>query len=187
MAMPSDVFPSGIAISEDGRRAYISSFIDVNPALLVIDIKTRTILARIPLPYAYPQSVFLTPDDTDLFITFPLSNAVAELDTTTLTISSTLAIPSPYGIAFLPSGTRAYLSSGTTPGKISILDMATNQVVGSYAAGNGPTALEVSRDGRFLAGLTFATNSLFYIDLLTGSIANGSAGSNFATSLLFLQ
>ncbi len=159
----------------------------MNPALLVIDIKTRTILTRLPLPYAFPQSVFLTPDDTDLFITFPLANAVVEVDTTTLTISATLAIFSPYGIAFLPSGTLAYLSSGTTPGKISILDMATNQIVGSYAAGGGPTALEVSPDGRFLAGLTFATNTLFYIDLLTGTITNSEAGAPFANSLVFLQ
>src|SRR5215475_5385921 len=51
-----DVHPSGIAISPDGSRAYVTNFFLINPSVLVIDIASRSILNTIPLGVQYPQS-----------------------------------------------------------------------------------------------------------------------------------
>src|SRR5262249_53485745 len=120
---PFNVNPSGIAIAPDGLHAYITSFNPDNPVVQQIDLTTREVTATIAVT-AYPQAAFLTPDGSQLYVTFPFSNAIYIIDTLTNTVALTLAVPAPFGIAFNSTGTLAYIASaaGDGGGKLQVLD-----------------------------------------------------------------
>jgi YVTN family beta-propeller protein len=88
--------------------------------------------------------------------------------------------PVPTGIAFSPDGNRSYVANQF--GDVSVIDVATQQVVGSVAIGN-PLAVRVSPDGTQLFVAT--GNTLVYIvDVATlqilKSVDVGFAPNGFA-------
>jgi len=44
----SVVNPNGIAITPDGSRAYVTSFTNVNPVIIIIDIAAKKVIASMP-------------------------------------------------------------------------------------------------------------------------------------------
>ena len=125
--------PSGIAISPDGETAYVTSFNDTSPAVMIVNIASRSITSTIPLNTQWPHSLALTPDVSELYVAYPFSNQVDIIDTLTGTDFKSLNIGAPYGIAFSPNGTLAYIASGAVaPGTLAVLDTASLQVVKTY-------------------------------------------------------
>ncbi len=169
LATPFNVHPSGIAITPDGKQAYITNYFDITPSVLVIDIAQRKILNTITVT-AYPQSVYFTPDGSQAWVTFPFANAIYVIDTFTQTIGRTIGIQFPYGLAFNSTGTRAYIASQGSPGTVKVYDTATFQPVGSYTVGAGPVDVSISNDDQ----LVFVTNgldgSISVIDLPNGTV-----------------
>ena len=60
----------------------------------------------------------------------------------------------PQGVTIAPDGKYAYIANEGT-NAISVLDVATRNVVGTISVGSGPSAVAVSADGKF----AYATNS----------------------------
>jgi DNA-binding beta-propeller fold protein YncE len=75
-----DILASGLAISSDGSYALVTNYDDVAPYLTIVDIATQSVLGNIPLDREYPQSVFLNPDNTLAWVTYPWVNAVEVID-----------------------------------------------------------------------------------------------------------
>ncbi|HYL75809.1 MAG TPA: hypothetical protein VEU96_16485 [Bryobacteraceae bacterium] len=172
----STVNPSGIAIAPDGTRAYITSFNSSNGAVLAIDLGTRSIIATIPVN-AFPQSLFMTPDGAQVYVTFPLGNAVYVIDTLTNRVATTLSITAPYGIGFSPTGTKAYITSASgSPGSVVVLDTATYTVVKSYPVGVSPFAIAVMYGGRYVIVNNFGSNSVSVIDTVTDTVKTTDIG-----------
>jgi YVTN family beta-propeller protein len=182
-----DIFPSGIAITADGSTAYVTSFIDVNPQLLLVDLRTRQISGTLRLGAQFPQNVFLGPDETTAWITFPLANQIYVVDTLTKTVASVLTgISTPYGIAFNRTGTLAYVVSGTSPGSVEVVDMTTYTVIDSLPVGDSPSAIAISPNDRFLAVQNYLSPYLSYIDLTTGTTTQVQTGM-YGEGLLVLR
>lgn len=152
---PGNVHPSGLAITPDGAKAYITNYFDQQPSVLVIDIAQRQITATIPVT-TFPQSVYLTPDGAQAWVTFPFQNLIYIIDTLTNTVARTLGIASPYGLAFNSTGTKVYVANSVAPGTVSVVDTSTLAVTGSYQTGDGPVDVSVSNDDQWL----FVTNNL---------------------------
>jgi YVTN family beta-propeller protein len=138
--------PSGVAFSPDGSQLYVSSFSFGSGALLTIDVAKQTIVQTVQLPQ-YAQSVFLSPDGQRAYVTCPYNNAVYVVDTLTGTVIHGISIPYPIGMAFNPTGTRAYITSGTINGKLVEVDTSTNQFLRSVSVGNQPEDVVVTADG----------------------------------------
>ena len=138
--------PSGIAFSADGSTAYVSSFSPGTGALLTIDVAQHKVVQTTELPQ-YAQSVFLSPDGQRAYVTCPYNDAVYIVDTLTGTVIHGIRIPYPIGMAFNPTGTRAYITSGTLNGILAELDTSTNQFLRSVAVGSGPEDVVVTADG----------------------------------------
>ncbi len=163
LSTPGD-HPSGIAISSDGSTAYVTSFTN-SGALLTIDIASRKLTNRLPLAF-YPQSVFLSPDDSLAWVTFPFSNTVTVVDTLTATVVQTLSILTPYGVAFNSTGTRAYVSSRQL-GLVQAIDTANYSTIKSVPVGAGPVEILIAPDDTFGVVSNFDGSSLTVFDLTT--------------------
>lgn len=158
-----DTFPSGISISSDGTFALVTSYINDNPALLVIDVQKQTITNRIPLALSYPQSAFLSPDATLAWVTFPFGNAVEVVDVMTGNINQSVQVPQPLDVAFNATGTAAYVSS-QVPGSVFAVDTKTYSVIQNIPTGPGASDLLLSPDGRILTVSNWNDNSISEID-----------------------
>lgn len=106
----SNVNPNGIAIAPDGSRIYITSYSTTHPVVQAIDLASRQVVATINTA-VYPQSAFVTPDGSQVWITHPLGNEIDVIETLTNTVITTIPIPQAYGIAFDSTGTHAYVTS----------------------------------------------------------------------------
>ena len=164
-----DVFPSGIAIRNDGL-AYITSLIDTTPQVLVMNVNTQTILGSIPIAAEYPHSVYFTPDGTTALVTCPITNYVFVIDVLTSTVSTAVPIGGPRDVAFNPTGTRAYITSTIYPSSVQVVDLATYQIVDSYDIDGDPGYIQISHDGRYLTVMDLDSSKKWSIELATRNI-----------------
>ncbi len=171
-----NAYPAGIAISRDGAIAWVTSFIDDVPSVLVIDIANRTVLKTIPLPGAYPNSIFLSPDTTLAYVLYPLTNEVSMIDTLTSTVAATINLSGPAGMTFNRTGTRAYISSWNVPGSIYVMDTATFRVIDSISTGGSPGNVVMTADGRFLVVEDYYSTKFWTINLATREVSEADAG-----------
>jgi YVTN family beta-propeller protein len=138
--------PSGIAITPDGSYALVTNYLDPPDSYLsVVDIADKQITGKIPLDTAFPQSVFINPDGTLAWITFPWNSNVEVMDILTGTIVAVFRTVEPFSIAFNPTGTRAFLSSGS--GSVQVIDTSNYHVIKTIPADIGATDLQITPDG----------------------------------------
>jgi YVTN family beta-propeller protein len=162
--------PNGIAISPDGTTAYITSFNNTNSVVQVINLGTRAVTTSIPVD-TYPQGAFLTPDGSQLWVTFPFGQAVYVIDTLSNTIANLLPIPLSTGVAFNSTGSTAYItSSSSQTGSVVAVDTATFQVVKTYTVGAGPTDIAMAYADQFLVVNNNADGSVSVINMNTGTV-----------------
>ncbi len=178
----STINPNGIAISPDGKRAYVTSFTSFNPVVIVLDLTspTKSIIATIPT-IQYPSGATLTPDGSQLWITSPLAFDMAVIDTLTNTNATNLAIGTTTDVAFNSTGTRAYVTSGAgasagTPGQVYVVNTGTYQTVQTYTVGASPADISMSYGNQWLVVNNNADNSISVIDLLKQAVKTTQVG-----------
>jgi DNA-binding beta-propeller fold protein YncE len=165
--------PSGLAISPDGAYALVTNY---EPApdsyLLVVDVATQQVKQQINLRYDYPQSVFINPDGTLAWITYPYANAVEVMDILTGTIVRGFSVAEPSSVGFNATGTQVFLASGL--GSVEVLNAATYAMITTIPAGVGATDLQLSPDGAFMWVNNSAAKSVTVIETasLTGTTYN---------------
>jgi YVTN family beta-propeller protein len=165
--------PSGIAISPNGAYALVTNYLTPPDSYLaVVDVAGMQIKGKIPLDNEYPQSVFINPDGTLAWVTFPWDNSVEVVDILTGTVVSALNVAEPFSIAFTPTGTRAFVSSGA--GSVLAIDTATYQVIKTIPTDLGASDLQITPDGAFVFVNNSGALSVTLIDTqsLTGTTAN---------------
>jgi YVTN family beta-propeller protein len=157
-----NILASGLVISADGSYALVTNYDNVVPYLAVVDIASQSITGQIPLDQAYPQSVFLNPDNTLAWVTYPWVNVVEAIDLLTGTVTRQLSIPTPYDVAFSPTGDTVYIASGA--GTVEVIDTGTYQTTASVPAGLGACDLQVSPDGHFVTVNNYLAGSFTLFD-----------------------
>lgn len=152
---PSDSGPLGIALTPDGRRAYVTSLFpdSVRGGLSVIDIATHTEIAHISSDDPngvgiFTSAVAITPDGTRAYVTD--GGGVSVIDTATITVIASLPVggTSPFGVAITPDSKRAYVVNHGSS-SVSVIDTATNTVITTImlAPGSGPVGIAISPNG----------------------------------------
>jgi len=165
--VPVGALPSGVVITPDGTRAYVSGF----PAS-VIDTATNTVVATLPMSGGVAA---FTPDGTRAYLTTG-GNAVSVIDTATNTVVATVPVEgSAGGMAITPDGTRAYVTiSLGVSGSVSVIDTATNSVVANVAfpVGFSPRKVAITPDGtRAYVTISLGINgAVLVIDTATNTV-----------------
>jgi DNA-binding beta-propeller fold protein YncE len=165
--------PDGIAISPDGSYALVTNYLTPPDAYLaVVDTASMQITSKIPLGTEYPESVFINPDGTLAWVTHPWDSAVEVVDILTGTIVEQLEVIEPFSIVFNPTGTRAFVSSGS--GSVEVFDTSSYQVIKTVPADFGAMDLLISPDGAYVTVNNSLAQSVTVIDTqsLTATTTN---------------
>jgi YVTN family beta-propeller protein len=155
--------PSGIAILPDGSKAYVADHVDLpGGAVYVIDLTTMKFSTMFSVS-GFPASIAVTPDGSQVWVSSWGGGRVDVYDTLTNATVTGFSVPQANGIAFNPSGTRAYMASGSL-GTVIVADTSTYQVVAQIPAGLYPHAVLVSPTGRHVFVTDPLGNSISLID-----------------------
>jgi YVTN family beta-propeller protein len=162
-------YPNGIALSPDGATAYVTSYIDVNPAILTIDVASRKVTGMTQVS-TYPKSIFLTPDGLQAWVLFYQSSTVYVFDTLTMSVVGTLNAGgiADTTMAFSPNGTRAYVAAASN--QLVVFDTATLTKMGSVTVGQLPSDVYVTPDGGHAYVNSQMDSFVSYVDLTTNTL-----------------
>jgi YVTN family beta-propeller protein len=143
--------PVGVAITPDGKTAYIGSYgsVDVTP----IDTATNTVEPGIPVGN-HPEMIAITPDGSTAYVTNAGVNRITPIDIATNTPEEPITVADGLSeIAITPDGKTAYVTDdeGVTP-----IDTATNEAGSPITVVEGPEGIAITPDGK----TAYVTNEL---------------------------
>jgi YVTN family beta-propeller protein len=165
----SVVQPNGIAVLPDGSRAYVTDHQCPNSFIFIVDLSTFNVIGNIP--YAcYPAAIAVTPDGSQVWVSSRGDGRVDVYDTATNTRITAYNMPLATGIAFNPTGTRAYLASGGSPGYIAVIDTSSYQTITQIPVGNLPHVVAVTPSGRHVFVTNALSNSISQISTTTNKV-----------------
>jgi YVTN family beta-propeller protein len=174
--VPVGLGPIGVAFNPDGTKAYVTNGGSNNVS--VIDTATNSVTASVPVGEApfgvavnpdgtkvYITKATMSHETTDFGDDGSITNSTIEeinpdyisvIDTVTNIVTTVPVGGVPVGIAVSPEGTKVYVTvvygnestARSTPGNISVIDTATNEVVDSVPVGIGPLSVAVTPDGK---------------------------------------
>jgi YVTN family beta-propeller protein len=99
--IPVGTSPRGVAVTPDGKHAYVANVISNNVS--VIDTSTNTAVGTPILVGDSPFLVAVAPDGKHAYVTNLTSNTVSVIDTASNTVAATVAVGSnPVGVDIVP-------------------------------------------------------------------------------------
>ncbi len=163
--------PGGIAISPDGRRAYVSN--EIAGTVTVIDTATNQPVGGPIVVGENPFTSAITPDGHFLFVS--VKTGIAVIDTAT---NQVLGPPIPIGeeqaiaVAISSDGTRAYAAAqNNVPSSVVVINTATRQVVGGPIPVPGEIEfLAVTPDGKRVLAEQIEPAQVSMIDTATNQV-----------------
>ena len=136
--------PLGVAVLPDGTRAYVT--VQNTQSVEVIDIASASVVASIPVP-ATPRPIAAAPSGAAIYVgNSNVTGVTWVIDPATNTIQNTIDLGAgpPWSIAFAPGGSEAWIAT-FEDGAISVIDVATETVVGTIAVGDSPISIDFNR------------------------------------------
>lgn len=91
----------------------------------------------------------------------------------------------PYGVAFNPSGTVAYVTTENNPGAVNVINVATNTVINTIATGADPYSVAFSPLGSIAYVASFSAGSVNVINIATNTVVNSIAGTQGPLDVAF--
>ena len=99
--IPVGTSPRGVAVTPDGKHAYVANVISNNVS--VIDTSNNTVMGTPILVGDSPFLVAVTPDGKHAYVTNLTSNTVSVIDTASDTVAVTVPVGSnPVGVGIVP-------------------------------------------------------------------------------------
>lgn len=165
--------PLGIAITPDGKRAYVANLLgpgsdDGSFAVSVIDTTSNEVLATVPVARA-PFGVAIAPDGKNAYVAVGSHN-VSVIDTAINKVVVTVRVEeSPHFVAISPDGKNAYVTNQLAK-TLSVLDTAGKRVAATVPAGQFPTGIATTPDGRRLYVTNVGDNTVSVFDTASNSL-----------------
>lgn len=163
-SVPAGNEPGGIAIAPDGN-AYIANG---QGAVTVLDTRTGTVAATIPLPIPSGGQVAVTPDGRTVYALHGglTRENISVIDTQSRVVGSLdSGGTNPTDIAISPDGKLAYVVNFES-GTVSVIDTQKNELVGPpIPAGEGANSIAITPDGRTAYVASIGVNSVSVVDL----------------------
>ncbi len=164
--------PNGVVFTPDGATAYVTNH-DANPGsvIYVIDVASRSVVKTIPTD-GYPAAAAVTPDGSTLWVTNRADSTITIVDTLTNTVVTHIGADYPTGIAFNPTGTRAFVAEaelGDTIGSLRVFDVSSTATIARIPVGNLPHVVKVTPSGHYVFVTNIGSNSITEIGVNTST------------------
>jgi YVTN family beta-propeller protein len=176
--------PVQIALTPDGKRAYITILGSSGRAVSVLDTTTGTVTATIPLTSSRSMimGIALTPDGKHAYVATEdrpgslgpgSGGTVIVLDTTANTVTAKIPVDDfPMNLAITPDGKRAYV---TTVAGVSVIDTASNKIDATMQIGEGPKpgagrGIAITPNGQTAYMTSWSLNTVSVIDTITNKV-----------------
>lgn len=160
--------PGSIAFLPDGSLAYVTNH-DANPGsvIFVIDVPNRKLLTTIPTD-AFPASVAVTPDGSQVWVPNRGDSTITVIDSLTNTVIAHVRADYPTGVAFNPTGTKAYVAEAELSGNgyVRVLDVASTNTLTRIQVGNLPHSVKVTPTGHYVFVTNLGSNNVSEINAL---------------------
>ena len=177
--IPVGAAPSAVAITPDGRTAFVTNY--ASNSVSTIDVATRTKTgADIPVGVK-PAGVAITPDGKTAFVTNFGSDSVSTIDVATRIKNPTdIGVGTwPVGVAITPDGTTAFVANEFSH-SVSTIDVATRiknptdigvgtKAVGVAITPDGTTAFVTNDLADSVSTIDVATRGVSPTDIPVGS------------------
>jgi YVTN family beta-propeller protein len=161
--------PHNIAITADGRTAYVASQGAGATAIVILDVASGARTGAVPEPSA-PRALSLTPDGEDLLFTLAGVDAVQVLDVATDEVESQIPVgASPhYPLSTANGALSMVVSQG--PGTLDLFDPETYTRTGVIQVGQMPHWIALAADGRTAYVTNESSDSVSVVDLGTETV-----------------
>ncbi len=161
-----------VAISPDGRRAYVTNATPMEDYFVVIDTATNTIAGRHPLDI-HPVGIAASPDGQRLYVAgcklACVDGTLLVFDAASGSVVSKIPLPAaPVGFVVTPDGTRAYIPTGMAGG-VQAIDLATGTVT-SIPVDAEPLGIAVDPSGTFVYVTCYGASEVSVIDTRTNAV-----------------
>ena len=169
--LPTTARPYSIAVTRDGKTAYVTSFVAQSPELYVVDLASKRVITTF-IQGSYATKIRMTPDGTQAWYTSFFEDSVSVIDVTSNTLGVKISnVLNAWNICFNPTGTRAYVSGPVGSGDvISVIDTSTYTVIAKIPVGPKPKSLKVTPSGRHLFVANTAADTITQIDTATNKV-----------------
>lgn len=169
--LPGGSVPYGIAVTPDGKTAYVTSFVRSSAELYVVDLASKRVITSF-ISGAFAARVTMKPDGTQAWFTSLFDDSVTVIDVLSNTLGVRIAgIVNAWDIRFNPTGTRAYVSGPVGSGDVvSVIDTSTYTVIAKVPVGANPRTLIVTPSGRHVFVANYGADSIMQIDTATNKV-----------------
>ena len=150
--------PLGVAVSKDGKTAYVSNQGGQTVSVLDISGATPTVTKTVDVG-AHPNALTLSKDGAHLFVSNGDADTVSVVDTASNTVTRNIALApysgakvgtNPVGLRLSPDGAKLYVSeSGNNA--VAVVDVASGKVDGLVPTGWYPTSTETAHGKLFVS------------------------------------
>ena len=129
LPIPVGVSPTGVAVTPDGTKVYVTNSNVADNTVSVIKTATNTVVKTVPAGRG-PVAVAVTPDGTKVYVVNNASKNVSIFHRPGFTLVATIPVGNfPQGVAITPDGTQAYVTN-SIDATVSVINTATNTVAG---------------------------------------------------------
>lgn len=168
--------PHTVAITPNGKLAYVTSQAPGRFGLVVIDLATRAVVRTIALDKP-PRDLEFGPGGKALYFTEAGVNAVQVLDPSADKIVAEIPTgASPHIAAVFPNAARGVVVV-QGPGELLLFDPATNKPAGSIKVGKQPHWVAVTGDGKTAYVPNEGSNDVSVVDLASGKTSTIAVGN----------
>ena len=182
--------PSGITLSADGTKAYITAGI-ADGQLYVVNTESLRVKKTIQLGHT-PVGPRLSPDGKTLYVCNRMNDNIAVIDTESYKVTATIpVVREPFAADITPDGKLLFVANHIPSGKanvdyvackVSVIDTKTNKVVKQIKLVNGAEGMRgirVSPDGKYV----YATHLMARFLVPTTQIERGWINTNAMSAI----
>ncbi len=185
--LPTGHGPHEAVMSAAGRIAVVSNYEAGQPSLTVIDVPGLKVLRTIDLaPYNRPHGMQFLPGDSLLAVISEATGNVVLVRVADGTVVR--AIPTTqrgsHMLAIPASGQRIY-TGNISDNTVSELNVATGELVRTFAVPPQPEAINVTRDGREVWVGSNATGKVSVVDPIAGTVTTVAEGFGWPYRMCF--
>jgi YVTN family beta-propeller protein len=170
--------PSDVAISPDGKTAYVTGGEELWP----INVATNTVGTPIQVG-ACPQAIAIKPDGSRIYVVNLCAGDVSVVDAATATELKKITVGSfPNSIAVTPDGSKAYVSNGADE-TVTPIDLNTDTAGTPIEVGQSPQGIAVTPDGTRAYVAVQSADAIRRIDVSTNALGPPIGAGKFPNGI----